>query len=153
MNKTTLVKSKADLYEQDFNLWLERQATLLRERRFDELDVDNLVEEVESIGRSDKREVKSRLIVLLKHLLKYQHQADKRTRSWTDTIRDQRRELQLIFEDSPSLLRHHAPSVLSASYARARREASSEAGLPLDTFPEGCPYNLEQILDEDFLPD
>lgn len=147
-----LAKTQADLYEEDFNLWLERQAKLLRERHFDELDIDNLIEEVEAIGRSDKREVKSRLIVLLAQL-KYHHQPDKRTRSWLDTICDQRRELQLIFEDSPSLLRQHAPSVLAASYARARRDASSETELPLDTFPETCPYALEQILDEDFLPD
>jgi hypothetical protein len=152
MNKTTLVKSKADLYEQDFNLWLERQATLLRERRFDELDVDNLLEEVESIGRSERRAIESNLEVILIHLLKYQLQPERRTRSWLDSLLEHRGRLARDFRDSPSLGRH-AEEHLNEIYRLARKRAASQTRLPLDAFPTSCPYDLEQILDEDFLPD
>ncbi|CAN5602861.1 DUF29 domain-containing protein [soil metagenome] len=151
MTKATLPKLETGLYDEDFALWLEQQVTLLREGRFDNLDMDNLLEEVEAIGRSDKREVQNRLIVLLAHLLKYQFQANRRSRSWQATIGEQRRQLELIFKDSPSLLKQHAPAVLAESYGYARRQAQDETGLAPETFPEACPYTLEQLLDEDFL--
>lgn len=140
-------------YEKDFVLWLEYQAELLRQGRVDLLDLENLAEEVESIGRSDKREVQSRLIVLMTHLLKYQFQSKRRSRSWVETIGEQRLQLKLLFEDSLSLLRSYAPEVLERSYLYARRKARDETTIPLQTFPETTPYSLEQILDEDFFPE
>ena len=140
-------------YEEDFVLWLEHQAEFLRAGRVHELDLENLAEEVESIGRSDKREVYNRLTVLLAHLLKYQFQADKRTRSWLSTIREQRRRLRLVFQDSPSLAKSYAPEVFGNIYEDARQDASDETGLNVKTFPETSPYTLEQTLDEDFFPE
>lgn len=153
MTRAILPNRDTGLYEEDFALWLEQQARLLREGRFDSLDIDNLLEEVEAIAKRDKREVRSRLEVLLLHLFKYQYQTEERSRSWRDTIREQRRQLGLVFEDSPSLLKVYAPSVVNESYKAARRDAHDETGLPLVTFPETCLYTLEQILDEDFLPE
>lgn len=144
---------EAPTYEADFVRWLERQAALLRQGRVHELDLENLAEEVESIGRSDKREVQSRLIVLLTHLLKVQFQARRRSRSWVETIGEQRLQLELLFEDSPSLLKSYVPEILERSYLRARRKAKDETKLPLNTFPEKPPFSLEQILDADFFPE
>lgn len=141
----TLAKPK---YEEDFVLWLDHQAELLRQGRVHELDLENLAEEVESIGRSDKREVYDRLTVLLAHLLKYQ--PDKRTRSWGSTIREQRRQLRLVFQDSPGLAKNYAPDAFDDIYQDARQDASDEAGLSIKTFQETCPYTLEQTLDEFF---
>jgi hypothetical protein len=140
-------------YEEDFVLWLETQAELLRQGRVHELDLENLAEEVESIGRSDKREVQSRLIVLMTHLLKAQFQPKRRSRSWVETIGEQRLQLKLLFEDSPSLLKGYAPEIFERGYLYARRKAKDETKLPLQTFPETTPYTLEQVLDEDFLPE
>lgn len=140
-------------YEADFVRWLDYQAELLRQGRAAELDLENLAEEVESIGRSDKREVENRLTVLLLHLLKYQFQPNKRSRSWLSTIDEQRRQLELVLRDSPSLLKSYAPTVFEDSYRYARRKASRETRLSIETFPETSPYTLEQTLDEDFLPE
>lgn len=140
-------------YEEDFVLWLDRQAELLRQGSVGELDLENLAEEVESIGRSDKREVKSRLITLLVHLLKYQFQKERRSRNWIATIAEQRQQLELVFEDSPSLFKSYTPEVFESSYHYARRKAGRETRLSLEAFPETSPYTLEQTLDEDFLPE
>jgi hypothetical protein len=153
MSRATLAKITADLYEQDFNLWLKRQAELLHEGHFEELDLENLIEEVQDIGKRDKREVKNRLIVLLTHLLKHQYQPNKRTRSWLDTIDEQRSQLCYIFEDSPSLKAHYAPAILDTCYEAASNKAKRQTGLPVTTFPASCPYSLEQALDPDFLPE
>ena len=109
MSSKALKERETRLYDQDFNLWLAEQVTLLRQGRANELDLENLAEEVESIGRSDKREVYNRLTVLMTHLLKVQFQPDKRTRSWRSTIREQRRQLRLLFQDSPSLEKNLRP--------------------------------------------
>ena len=152
MSSEALKERDTGLYDQDFQLWLEQQTDLLRQKRFDELDLDNLIEEIDAIARRDKREVESRLIVLLIHLLKYRYQAQKRSRSWLGTVTEQRSELELVFRDSPSL-RAYAASVLESSYAKARKRALRETRLSLETFPPICPYNLEQVLDEDFFPE
>ncbi len=146
----TLEKPK---YDEDFVLWLDFQAELLRRGRVHELDLENLAEEVESIGRSDKREVQNHLTLLLVHLLKYRCQPGKRSRSWLSTMSEQRRQLELSFRDSPSLLKSYAPQVFEDTYQYARRRASSETGLNVEAFPETSPYTLAQVLDEDFLPE
>ena len=153
MSSKALKERETRLYDQDFNLWLDEQVTFLRHGRVNELDLENLAEEVESIGRSDKREVYNRLTVLFTHLLKVQFQPDKRTRSWRSTIREQRRQLRLLFQDSPSLEKTYALTIFDAAYEDARRDASEETCLSLETFPPTCPYSLEQVLDEDFFPE
>src|SRR5688500_9694007 len=96
------------LYERDFCLWLKQQARLLRERRFDELDLTNLVEEIEAMARKDKKAIKSNLVVLLTHLLKHQFQTEQRSSSWRGSIVEHRQRLRDDFEESPSLRPHAA---------------------------------------------
>ena len=154
MSKQALeAEDRAAPYEEDFYLWLLGQAELLRQGRVQDLDLENLAEEVESIGRSDKREVCNRLVTLMAHLLKYDYQSEKRTRSWRATIREQRRQLELLFQDSPSLKKTFAPTILSDGFHEAKLEADDETGLGFDTFPETCPHGLEQLLDDDFFPE
>ncbi len=143
---------RQSLYERDFCLWLKQQAALLREGRFDELDLANLIEEIEAMARHDKKAIKSNLVVLLTHLLKHQFQPEQRSSSWRGSIVEHRQRLRDDFEESPSL-RPYAAAVFTRAYADARERASAETGLPLNTFPKSRPYTLEQTLDPKFLPD
>jgi hypothetical protein len=143
--------ARTDLYEQDFALWLERQAELLREGQFEALDTGNLAEEVEDIGKRERHAIESNLIIILLHLLKYQFQPENRSRSWLDSLLEHRERLARDFRDSPSL-RRYAREELQALYSTARKRAAVQTGFSLDTFPEACPYGLEQVLDEAFLP-
>ena len=148
-----VVKNKTGVgYDTDFQQWLEGQIRLLTEARFGELDIPNILEELEAIAKKDKREIRSRLIVLLTHLLKYSYQPNRRSRSWLTTLSKQRNRIELVLEDSPSLA-GYAALVLESAYTKARREAASETGLELALFPSECPYTPEQILDPEFLPD
>lgn len=150
-----LTRDSPPAYEADFYAWTQQQAALLHEGRFSELDVERLIEEIESLGRSEKRELESRLKVLLMHLLKWQFQADKLNqhgRSWLATIRNQRTELRKLLRDNPSL-KSHLETAFSEAYQDARYETEAETGLPITTFPENCSYNLEQVLDAIWLPD
>jgi hypothetical protein len=140
------------LYERDFCLWLEQQAALLREGRFDELDLGNLIEEIEAMARKDRKGVKSDLVVLLTHLLKHQFQPEQRSSGWRGSIVEHRQRLRYDFEESPSL-RPHADEVFARAYADARERASAETGLPLRAFPKSSPYTLAQTLDPKFLPE
>ena len=146
-----LADDRQSLYERDFCLWLEQQAALLRERRFDELDLANLVEEIEALARQDKKSVKNNLVVLLTYLLEHQFQPTQRSSGWRGSILEHRRRLRDDFEESPSL-RPHAAEVFARAYADAREQASVETGLPLRSFPNSSPYTLEQTLDPKFLP-
>jgi hypothetical protein len=146
-----LNEDRPSLYEQDLCLWLAQQAALLREGRFAELDLANLIEEIEDMGRSAKKALKSNLIVLLTHLLKFQFQPEQRSGGWHGSIVEHRRRLRDDFEESPGL-RPYAAEVFPRAYADAREQASAETGLPLRSFPKGSPYTLEQALDPKFLP-
>jgi hypothetical protein len=147
-----LVDDRTALYERDLRLWLEQQAALLRERRFEELDLANLIEEIEAMARGAKKAIKSNLVVLLTQLLKHQFQPEQRSSGWRGRVVEHRRRLRDDFEESPSL-RSHAAEVFAGAYADAREQASAETGLPLRVFPKACPYTLEQALDPRFLPD
>jgi len=144
-------------YDTDFLQWTEQQATLLRRRAAGELANDagldwlNLAEEIESVGASQKREVRSRLLLICQHLLKWRYQPEYRSRSWEATLYVQRRDLLTLFEDSPSL-RAFAGQVLPAAFAHGREAAERETGL-LNVGDDGCPWSLEQVLSLDFLPD
>ena len=138
--------------DEDFALWCAQQGELLRAGRLDRLDRDNLAEEIESLGRSDRKEIRKRLRVLLAHLLKWRYQPAKQKGGWKATILVQRRELVRTLEENPSL-RSHPSEALEECYEIARLNAAGETGLPEDAFPETCPFTIEQILDPGFLPD
>ena len=142
-------------YEHDFYAWSFAQARALRARRPEQLDWENLAEEIESLGRSDRRQVRSRLTVILMHLLKWQYQPKKRSTSWKVSIMAQRDEIESVLADSPSL-RRRLPELLTEAYESARELAIFEMGLnKWDTSipPERNPFTLDQVLDEDFLPE
>ena len=140
------------LYKTDFNLWIEQTVKQLKNGQIQDLDIENLIEEVQSMGSNDKREIKSRLIVLIMHLLKYKYQPKKKTKSWTSTIITQRNELELVLENSPSL-NPFLKENISECYQKARKNAARETKLPLTTFPLECPFTPEQIIDSDYFPD
>jgi Domain of unknown function DUF29 len=146
-----MVTTVSVLYETDFAQWLDQTAQLLKEKRFDELDLDNLVEEIEALNRSEKREVESRLEVLLMHLLKWRYQPEHQSRSWKSTIHEQRRQLLRLLKDSPSL-KNHLAKEFDECYAIAREKAAEETTIFLENFPEQCPYAIVDVLSPDFSP-
>ncbi len=152
MGAESLTRPAGKLYDKDFVAWASETARLLREGRFREIDVEHLAEEVEDMAGRDKRELLSRLTVLMSHLLKWQQQSGKRSRSWMSTIATQRRELKRLLEQSPSLRAVLRQSVTRV-YSDGVEQASIETGLPEDSFPRECPFSLDQILDRNFLPD
>ena len=131
------------LYDQDETAWLEAMAGLIRAGRFGELDYANLGEYLTDMARRDRREVKSRLALLIAHLLKWAQQPDHRTGSWRATIEVQHQELADLFESGT--LRNHAEAVFSEAYAAGVRQAAAETGLHASTFPADCPYTLDQL--------
>lgn len=139
------------LYETDFVEWIDQAVALLKQRKFSELDLENLIEEVESLGRSEKNVLRSNLRVLLLHLLKWQYQPSKQSGSWRGSIREHRIRIQEVHGDSPSLKSFYIASV-AASYQKARQLAADETGLDISIFPKECPYPPEQILESEFLP-
>jgi hypothetical protein len=138
-------------YTTDFHLWVQQTAQLLRERRWQEVDVENLIEEVEDLGKSERRGITSQLTRLLLHLLKWQYQPQRRSDSWLDSITDTRTQIELAIKDSPSLSNYPADQ-LELCYQRACRHAAKQTGMSLSHFPPACPYALAQVLDEDWLP-
>ncbi len=142
----------AQLYDRDFNLWIVATTELLREGRLAALDVANLLEEIETMGRSEKAALKSNLVVVLLHLLKWKYQPKKRSTSWELSIAEHRRRLRDAFEDSPSL-KPYCEACFDQCYQDARRQARIETKLAIATFPETSPFTPEQSLDQDFLPD
>lgn len=149
---TILEKDRTSLYEADFFEWTQRTAALLRQRRFDELDAEDTATEIEDMGRRDARELSSRLEVLVAHLLKWQFQSDARGRSWRRTVLAQRLAIKKLLEQSPSLAARLRSS-LADSYRGAVKRAAVDTGYAHDHFPDVCPYAIDQLLDEDFLPE
>lgn len=137
--------NKQNLYEQDFYLWTQTIVQNLKENKLNEIDIPNLIEEIESMGRSEKRELKSRLIVLLMHLLKWQYQPEKRSESWRSTITEQRICIEELLEDSPSL-RPLLTEVFADCYEKARLKASEETGIKLNFLPQESPFTLEEVI-------
>ena len=137
-------ESLAALYLEDETAWLELMATLIRQRQLAGLDLANLANYLSDMAKRDRREVKSRLTTLLVHLLKWEFQKEKRSRSWRTTVLTQRQELGDLA--ATGVLRAHAESVLTESYANAVARAISETALPKTSFPDACPYTVEQLL-------
>jgi Domain of unknown function DUF29 len=144
--------SGSELYEQDFNLWIQTTADLLKQKDFTQLDLDNLIEEIESMGRNHRRAMESNLEVVLSHLLKYQYQPKRRSRSWLMTLREHRKRLNNSLEDNPSL-KPYFLGILAVCYQEAREMAKLETGLDITTFPEELPFTPTQILDTEFFAD
>ena len=139
-----------NLYQQDYFLWLNATAQLLRSRQFDDVDWDNLIEEIEAMSGSQRREIKNRLIVLLMHLLKYQYQPERRSSSWRGTILEQRRQIESLLEDSPSLKTYYL-EIFANCYKNAISDATNETLLPLQTFPVESPFFPEDVINPDFI--
>ena len=139
-------------YEEDFHAWAREQAELLRLKRFGEVDLANLVEEVESMGREQRHALRSSYRVLIVHLLKWQFQPARRSRSWRLTLLRERDNIAHRERDNPSL-RADAQRIVEEAYRAGRREAAIETRLAPDVFPLACPYTLYELRDEEFLPD
>ena len=139
-------------YETDFYAWTVEQARLLRAGELENVDAVNIAEEIESIGRSDRRELQSRLVVLTMHLLKWRFQPSARSRSWSATIEEQRLQIEQVFAELPSL-RPLAAGMLPQAYAIARARAIAETGLADDAFPASCPFTLDDVLSPAYLPE
>lgn len=140
------------LYEIDYLLWIETTLQQLRDRDYNQVDWQNLLEAIEDMGKSERHSIKSNLTVVLMHLLKWEFQPQCRTGSWAGSITQHRTRILYALEDSPSL-NNYLPEVLETAYSRARQEASDETQLPLSMFPLDCPYAIEQVLDDEFWPD
>jgi hypothetical protein len=146
--KKLSVTAKSNLeYDKDFFKWTKTQAGLLRKGNLKELDIDNLIEEIESLGRNDKRALKSQLTRLLMHLLKLEYQPEKQegSNSWKNSIVEAERAIKYLIEDSPSL-RNELDKMFIDSYEDARQDAARETGLKINKFPKDCSYTLEEIL-------
>lgn len=139
-------------YYTDYYGWALEQASLLKAGHLKDIDLENLIEEIEAMGKSEKRALESRLVVLLQHLLKWQHQPNFRGRSWQLTIKEQRLQIQKILRDNPSLKRELQTCFLDA-YTFAIIQAAKETGLDEKTFPEQCPYTIVQLFDNAYYPE
>ena len=142
---------KSTLYDRDFFAWSRQQAELLRAGKLAQADVDNIAEEIDSMGRTEKRELISRLSVLLLHLLKWRYQPEMRGPSWEASIRVQRNRIADHLDDNPSL-KPLLPQSLASAYRDAALEAVAETGLVGSTFPTACPWTVEQVLHGGFWP-
>ena len=150
LQQTILDPPSEQLYEQDFWLWTQTMVEALKSGNFSQLDWVNLAEEVESLGRSDRRELQSRLTVLLMHLLKWQFQSDMRSGSWRGTLAEQRIRILKLLQESPSL-RSFFEASIDECYDDAKVKASEETGLVMAIFPVRCSYAIEDILRIEFL--
>lgn len=139
----------AAAYEEDFYGWTQEQAGLLRAGKLSEVDVENLAEEIETMGRSEADRVRSCLRLILLHLLKWHEQPERRSKSWRNTIQRERDNAALVLEDNPSL-KPKLPALFAKAYELARREATRETDLPPERFAGECPFTLDQTLDPAF---
>lgn len=147
-----LRSSQKNLYDRDFVGWIETTVEQLRAQNYADVDWTNLIEEIEDMSRRERKSLKSNLVVLLLHLLKWQYQPEYRSGSWRGSIREHRRRINDDLNDSPSLT-PYLQAVLSSCYTSACEQAADETGLALQTFPIDCPYTPEQVLDPSFLPE
>ena len=144
--------STASLYEQDFYSWTQQQALLLRAGRLQALDVTNILEEIETLGRSERASLKSAYRLICSHLLKMKYQASKLTRSWSNTVDRERGEVAEILHENPGL-RSSREDAFAKAYALARRDAARETRMPVEIFPEKPPFTLAECESVTFLPE
>jgi len=145
----------ADLYERDYYTWTQEQARALREHRLEELDWTNVAEEIEDLGKREKRALRSQLIRLVSHLIKFAYARDvmwtNNSRGWELSIRGARREALMYLDENPGL-RPHVPQIFQSAYGSARLEVMKTLRLPDSAIPEAPPWALDEILDDAFLP-
>lgn len=139
------------LYDSDFYSWTQKQAQLLREQQWHQLDLNNLIEEIETLGRQERQQLRNRLSILIAHLLKWEYQPTKRSRSWLAIIRVQRRDILRLLKDNPSL-KPYLPEIYLETYENGRDLAAAETNLPFKSFPENCPYLIDEVLSDRFYP-
>jgi len=142
----------SNLYETDFYAWTLEQSKLLKNGDFKDLDIINLMEEIESLGKQERRELDNRLGILIGHLLKWDYQPEKRSKSWRATIREQRRAAQKLMSQNPSLKPYLAEAIADA-YESGQDLVVAETPLDYANLPENCPYTSEQLFDPSFPPD
>lgn len=142
----------ATSYETDFYGWTQEQTRLLQARQFDQVDIEHLIEEIDSMGKAERNELRNRLTVLLMHLLKWQYEPERRGSSWVHTIREQRRAIPRHIRDNPSL-KSSLDTLLQEAYSNAVEDAADETGLPMQTFPDICPWDYESFMGKEFWPE
>jgi hypothetical protein len=147
---TELEANRQSLYETDYQKWIDTTIEKLRLQDYSNIDWENLIEEIEDMGRSERKSLKSNLIVVLTHLLKWQYQPEFRSGSWKGSIVEHRRRIREALSDSPSL-KHYLEEVFAGCYLDAVEQASAETGLPVETFPQECPYTSAEVLNSNFL--
>ncbi|PSO91197.1 MAG: DUF29 domain-containing protein [Cyanobacteria bacterium QS_3_48_167] len=140
------------LYEFDYHAWALQQAEKIRFQQWESIDIENLVEELESLARSERKELVNRLGKLLGHLLKWEYQPNHGSNSWVGTIREQRRHIKRLLQQNPSL-KPFIPEAVQQGYEDGVDLAVQETNLPDSTFPKNCPYTSEQIGDTEFYPE
>lgn len=154
MANITYIDNNKTLYGQDFYLWIQTTIQHLQERNLEQLDIENLIEEIDSMGRSEKKELKTRLVVLIEHLLKLQYwieEKDDNARGWRNTVVEQRRQITYTLADSPSL-KAILNDVFLPCYQDAKKDTINKYQLPSNLFPEEPPFSLDQVLNADFIP-
>ena len=145
---------KSSLYEQDFYLWIQKTVELLQQGKLEQLDIENLIEEIDSMGKSQRKELKTRLTVLIEHLLKLQYwttEKEYNARGWLNTIVEQRRQITYVLADSPSL-KSVLKDIFLDCYQDARSDTLRKYQLPETLFPKESPFSLLEVLDPDFIP-
>lgn len=147
----SLANLKDNLYKTDFAAWTQQQSYLLRNQQWHQLDLPNLIEEIESLGRLERQELRHRLSILIANLLKWEFKSTQRSRNWLVTIRLQRREILKLLSEN-SRLKPDLEKILPEAYENARDLASSETNLPLSTFPQQCLYTLLEVMSDRFYP-
>lgn len=148
--KTELEANRQSLYETDYLKWIERTVERLQVQDYSNIDWENLIEEIEDMGRSERKSFKGNLIVVLIHLLKWQYQPELRSGSWKGSIVEHRRRIREALKDSPSL-KPYFEEVFAGCYLDAVEQASAETELPVETFPQVCPFTSAEVLDSTFL--
>lgn len=149
------ISESSKLYDRDFYLWTQTTAKLLKEKQLDMVDFDNLIEEIESMGKSERKELKSRLTVLIEHLLKikfWQSEKANNARGWRQTIVEQRRQIEYLLSDSPSL-KGLLAEIWFECYVNARKDIIKKYELDAEIFPTEPAFSLEDILNEDYIPE
>ncbi len=140
-------------YETDVVAWANEQAEKLRAGKLTELDLEHLAEEIEDVGKSEQRELASRMAVLFAHLLKWQYQPARRSKSWQYTIATQRKEVMYVLDEAPSLhTKFHDEKWMAIVWAKAKSQAEADTGIDLDVFSENCDWSMEEVLTEGWLP-
>ncbi|MBD2006391.1 MULTISPECIES: DUF29 domain-containing protein [Cyanophyceae] len=147
-----ITANQQSLYDTDYLIWIKTTVEKLRVHDYSNIDWENLIEEIEDMGRSERRSLESNLIIVLTHLLKWQYQPELRSGSWKGSIVEHRRRIRKALKESPSL-KPYLEEVFAECYLDAVEQASAETELPVETFPQLCPYTSAEILDSDFVPE